>query len=84
MEDIKYYQAFTEKIFFKGIKAEEVPIFSRYRSGKSFHDLNQALLEGRLEGLGKFEHEVGCIAGKIYEVLEIETEAFDKAYGKLD
>lgn len=84
MENIEYYQALAERVFFSGIKSEEVSVFAVYRTEKKFQDLDQAVNQGRLEGIGKFEREIGCIARRLYEVLEINTEAFDKMYDKPD
>ena len=81
MENIEYYSALAERIFLKGISAKEVVNFAKYRPSKSFKDLEEAVCRGRLAGLGKFENERGCIARGIYEVLEIDTKAFDKTYG---
>jgi len=84
MENIEYYRALAERIFFKGMESGEVSEFAMYRPEKKFQDLDQAVNQGRLEGIGQFEREIGCIARRLYEVLEINTEAFGKAYGKPD
>ena len=84
MENVEYYQALAERIFFRGMKSGEVSEFAMYRPEKKFQDLGQAISQGRLEGIGQFEREIGCIARRLYEVLEINPDAFDKVYGKPD
>ena len=60
---------------------EEVSKFAICRPEKEFKDLDQAVSQGRLEGIGKFEREIGCISIKLYEIIKIDPRAFDKAYG---
>lgn len=77
MENFEYYQSLAEKIFFFGINSGEVSSLAIYRSDKTFKDLGQAVSQGRLEG-------IGGIASRLYEVLEIDTKAFNKKYGEPD
>ncbi len=35
MENKEYYESLTEKIFFKGLKSEEVSSFVEYKLGKN-------------------------------------------------
>lgn len=84
MGDFEYYKALAERIFFNGIKNEEISSFAMYRSDKTFQDLDQDVSQGRLEGIGKFEHQIGFIAHRLYQVLEINIKAFDKIYSKPD
>ena len=84
MENSQYYRDLAERIFFYGIESTEVPSFATYRPNKSFQDLKSAFLQGRSEGTGQFEREIGCIARRLYEVLEIQTEAYAKKYREPD
>ena len=78
MENFIYYQTLAEKIFFSGAERGEFSSFAKYRPGKSSKDLEHAIQIGGLDGLG----ETPSMAQRLYEVLEIDTKAFDKKYGK--
>ena len=78
MENAEYYQALAEKIFFRGAESGEFSSFARYRPGKNSQDLESAIRVGGLDGLGK----TPPMASRLHETLEIDTEAFDRKYGK--
>ena len=80
MENIEYYHALAERIFFRGAEAGEFSSFTRYKEGKNSQDLESAIRMGGLDGFGK----TPSMAVRLYEVLEIITKAFDKKYGKSD
>ncbi len=82
MENIEYYQTLAEKIFFHGINSEEVYRIASYRYDKTFQDLAAAFRQGLVKGIGPFERQIGCIGNRLYEVLQIDTRAFDQVYGK--
>jgi len=84
MENYEYYKSLAEQIFFKGLKSEEVSNFASYKPNKSFQDLKEAFFQGRLDGVGKFYREIATIADRIYEVIEIDTNYFNRIYGKPD
>lgn len=65
------YVDLAEFIFFKGLTSEQLSEQGFVlKEGKNFRDINEACQLGRLEGIGKFEREIGCIARKLQEVLE--------------
>lgn len=81
MENPEYYNALAEKIFFLGVDRGEFSEFAKYRSGKKPEDLHGAIRSsGGLDGIGKFP----SLAKRLHGVLEINTEAYDKKYGKPD
>ena len=80
MENIEYYYALAERIFFRGAERGEFSSFARYRDGKNSEDLEHAIREGGLDGFG----QTPSMAVRLYDVLEIDTEAFDKKHGKPD
>ena len=80
MENVEYYHTLAERIFFRGAEAGEFSSFVRYRQDKNSQDLESAIRVGGLDGFGK----TPPMAVRLYEVLEIDTEAFDKKYGKPD
>ncbi len=80
MENIEYYRALAERIFFLGAECGEFSSFAKYREGKTSKDLEQAIREGGLDGFG----QVPPMATRLYEVLEIDTSIFDRVYGRPD
>ena len=73
MEHYEYYELLGEKIFFAGITSQRILEIAKYKPGKSFKDVDDAVSQGRLEGFGKAEREFACIAQKLSEVVEINT-----------
>lgn len=55
MEHRKYYQGLAERLFLFGMSSQDLSSIARYRLGKSFRDVNDAVREGRLEGLGEIK-----------------------------
>ena len=43
-----------------------------YKDGKSFRDVSAAFYEGRREGFGAFEREIGFIAERLSLVVDID------------
>ncbi len=78
MENAEYYYALAEKIFFRGAEAGEFSSFAVYRQGKNYQDLEYAVKNGGLKGFG----QTPPMAVRLYEVLKIDTSAFDRKYGK--
>ena len=69
-----------KEFFFCGAEAGEFSSFARYKQGKNSQDLEHAIRKGGLDGFS----QILPMFVRLYEVLEINTEAFNKKYGKLD
>ena len=78
MENVLYYKALAERIFFRGAEVGEFSSFARYREGKNSQDLENAIKKSGLDGLG----QTPPMMVRLSEVLEINTQAFDRVYGK--
>ena len=74
MEHFDYYVALGEETFFCRMTADRLQQVATYRSGKSFRDFAEAIYQGCLDGLGVAEREFGCIARRLYDVVEIDTK----------
>jgi len=83
-ETFRYYSALAERIFFQGIAASELAQVAKFRPGKAFKDLEEAVRSGRWKGLGKAEREFYWIAQNISDVIEIDISVpFDEFGRKL-
>lgn len=78
MENLEYYWALAERIFFLGANRGKFSNFTKYKNGRNSQDLERAIKEGGLDGFG----QTPPMAVRLYEILEIDTEAFDRKYGK--
>jgi len=67
------YEDLAERIFFEGITAQELLSIAKYRPHKSFSDIEKAVNQGRLEGLGNANAEFSYIARRLSEVVEIDS-----------
>lgn len=73
MKNYEYYKELAETIFFDGIDSLTLLQIGKYKTGKTFNDIVNAINRGRLDGLGRCENELGCIADRLSEVLDIDT-----------
>ncbi|MEK6908723.1 MAG: hypothetical protein AABX23_01580 [Nanoarchaeota archaeon] len=71
MENHRYYVALVERIFFEGIDANSLEKVAGYKEGKSFQDLKEAVRLGLVEGPFEAGSQLGCIASRLKEVLDI-------------
>ena len=72
MGNRKKYQDLAETIFFTGLNRERLQQLGfQLKKGKIFRDIGEAVDTGRTEGIGEFNREIGCIARKLEEVLDV-------------
>lgn len=69
MSDFERYKDLAERVFFHGMKASDLQQIVDYLPSKTFADFRQAISDGRLEGIGTFEHEIACMARRLQEVI---------------
>ena len=66
------YCDLAETIFFSGMNRERLQQLGfRLKEGKTFRDVDEAVYSGRAEGIGEFNREIGCIARRLEEVLDV-------------
>lgn len=72
MKTRKRYLDLAETIFFSGLNRDRLQQLGfRLKDGKTFKDIQEAVNAGRLEGIGEFNREIGCIGRKLQEVVEV-------------
>ncbi len=68
-----YYDALAGKLVFEKITEEELLKIVNYKPGKSFSDVNEAVKSGKLENTGPYAYNIPYIAGKLTEIVELDT-----------
>ena len=80
MDNQVYYFDLAERIFFFGLKPEELAKIATLKPGKTFRDLVVAVKQGNLAGLGYFGRQAAHVADRMTEVIEINPSDYDKTY----
>ncbi len=59
MESLKVYEALAEHVFFDGLTEKQLlQTPTKYKPGKTFKDVKEALAEGRRAGMGDGSREM--------------------------
>ena len=72
METRRKFEDLAETIFFCGLNRDRLQeIGFQLKEWKTFKDINEAVQNGRMEGIGEFDREIACIGRRLQEVVEI-------------